>query len=131
MTQPIRIIAALLAWLPLVASAQQQVNIFAFEDASCGAWKKSQSNKLLRAQYEFWIRGFVSGHNYADPARQVKVGALPGSEGLYGYIDNYCNANPTLSFVGGVIALVQDLREPAPAKTPPRKPGVNTAPAAK
>src|SRR3989304_8977514 len=77
--------AALLALLlPAATQAQsRQVNIFSFEDASCAAWMKSSGNKGLRAQYEFWVRGFVSGHNYGNPAQQVKVGALPGSDALY------------------------------------------------
>jgi hypothetical protein len=121
--------AALLALLlPAVAQAQsQQINIFWFEDASCAAWMKSSGNKGLRAQYEFWVRGFVSGHNYGNPARQVKVGAFPGSETLSQYLDQYCRDNPKLSFVGGAIHLVEELREPvagskpAPARPAPAK----------
>ena len=126
----------LIILLPATAQAQgQQVNIFSFEDASCAAWTKSANNKGLRAQYEFWVRGFVSGHNYANPAQQVKVGALPGSDALYQYLDQYCRDNPTLSFIGGAIRLVEELREPtaplkpAPAKKAPAK--AAPAPAAK
>jgi hypothetical protein len=110
-------LAALL--FPLSAWAQQQVSIFAFQDASCGAWSKSKGNQVLRAQYDFWIRGFVSGHNYADPSRQVTE--LPASTGLYAYLDRYCNDNPSLTFVGGALQLVQDLRQPVPAKAPSAK----------
>ena len=120
----------LAALLPAVAPAQgQQVNIFWFEDASCTAWTKSSANKALRAQYEFWIRGFVSGHNYASPSRQVKVGEFPGSDGLHQYLDQYCRDNPKLSFVGGAIQLVEQLLAPAatakplsPKKEPARAP---------
>ena len=109
----------LAALLPAVASAQgQPVNIFWFEDASCTAWIKSSANKALRAQYEFWIRGFVSGHNYASPSRQVKVGEFPGSEALHQYLDQYCRDNPKLSFVGGAIQLVEQLLAPAAAAKP-------------
>jgi hypothetical protein len=118
----------LAALLPAIASAQgQQVNIFWFEDASCAAWVKSSGNKALRAQYEFWIRGFVSGHNYARPSHQVKVGEFPGSEALHQYLDQYCRDNPKTSFVGGAIQLVEQLLEPAatarplPAKKEPVK----------
>ncbi|MEK7877316.1 MAG: hypothetical protein AAB325_14130 [Pseudomonadota bacterium] len=116
--------AALLAVsLPALGAAQgQQVNVFTFEDASCDAWTKSGSNKLLRAQYEFWVRGFASGHNYANPSRQVKIGAFPGSDALYQYLDQYCRDNPSLSFIGGAIRLVDELREPAaPSKLAPKK----------
>ena len=109
--------SVLLACLvPAIAAAQkQQVNIFWFDDASCSAWSKSASNKALRLQYESWVRGFVSGHNYANPARQVKIGALPGSAQLNQVLDTYCKDNPTQSFVGGAIMLVEDLREAEPA----------------
>ena len=125
----------LAALLPAVASAQgHQVNVFWFEDASCTAWSKSSGNKALRAQYEFWIRGFVSGHNYANPSRQVKVGEFPGSDALHQYLDQYCRDNPKLSFVGGAIQLVEQLLEAAaPARPlPPKKePGKASAPGAK
>lgn len=119
--------------LPVIAAAQtKQVNIFTFEDASCSAWSKTGGNKLLRAQYEFWIRGFVSGHNYANPSHQVKVGELPGSDALFQYLDQYCRENPKLSYVGGAIMLVDQLREPAaPAKSAPGKSSAKPAPAGK
>ncbi len=125
--------------LPAAAQVQrQQINIFGFEDASCAAWIKSSGNKGLRAQYEFWVRGFVSGHNYGNPSLQVKVGAFPGSEALYQSLDQYCRDNPNLSFVGGAIHLVEELREPAagskqaPTKpAPAKKEPAKTAPAAR
>ena len=132
--------AALLALLlPAAAQAQsRQVNIFWGEDASCSTWSKSAGNKAIRAQYEFWVRGFVSGHNFGNPSLQVKVGAFPGSEALHQYLDQYCRDNPKLSFVGGAIRLVEELREPAagskqaPAKpAPAKKEPAKTAPAAR
>ena len=127
-----RIILLLVTLLPAIAAAQgQPVSIFSFEDASCNAWLKSGGNKLLRAQYEFWIRGFVSGHNYANPPRQVAVGKFPGSDALYQYLDQYCRDNPNSSFVAGAIHLVEQLRDPAaPAKpAPAKKEPAKTAPA--
>ncbi len=108
------------ASLPPAAMAQQQVNIFWFEDASCAAWTKSAGNRLIRLQYEFWIRGFASGHNYANPARQLATGKLPGGDQLYAYLDEYCHDNPNSSFVGGAFRLVEQFREATvPAKSPP------------
>jgi len=121
--------ALLAILLPAAAHAQgRQINVFTFEDASCSAWTKSANNKLLRAQYEFWIRGFVSGHNYGNPSRQVKIGMLPGSEELYQFLDIYCRDNSTLSFIGGAIRLVEELRDP---DVPPSKPAPRPAPAKK
>jgi hypothetical protein len=110
---------------PAASPAQgQQINIFSFEDASCNAWVKSSSNKMLRAQYEFWIRGFISGHNYASPSRQVEIGSFPGSEALYKYLDQYCHDNPSSSFIGGAIALVDQLRVKVSPTAPQKKEAV-------
>lgn len=137
-----RIFLILTLLLPTIGTAQgPQINVFSFEDASCDAWTKSSGNKLVRAQYEFWIRGFVSGHNYANPSLQVAVGKFPASEVLYQYLDQYCRDNSSSSYIAGVIHLVGQLREPvAAAKSAPAKkeatkaspavpPKVTTAPA--
>ncbi len=124
----LRAAALVTCLLPVLATAQQ-INIFTFEDSSCRAWSKTAGNKLLRAQYLFWLQGFVSGHNYASSERQVKSGTLPGADALYQYIDAYCKENPSHTFVGAAITLVEDLREPpsrgrtppAPGKTPAGK----------
>ena len=121
----ISIIAAIaLVTLPSIAAQPAPpINIvFTAENASCAAWTKSAGNRLVRAQYEFWARGFVSGHNYANPAHQVKVGAFPGGDELYQHFDQYCRDNPQQSFVAGVIQLVAQLRDsPAAAKSAPAK----------
>ncbi len=116
-------ILLLAALLPAAAHAQQrQVNVFWFEDATCAAWTKTAGNKLVRLQYEFWVRGFASGHNYANPSRQVRVGTLATGDGLYAFLDQYCLENPESSFVGGVIRLVEQVREAAaPARKGPAK----------
>lgn len=129
-----RAAALLLGWLALVpvpAAAQgHQVEVFWGEDASCTAWTRARDNPALRAYYEYWIRGFASGHNFALPSKQVRVGKLPGGEALYQYIDQYCKADPTQSFIGAAIGLVETLREPAapPAKTPAKKPPTSKTP---
>ena len=110
--------------MPAIAAAPAQpINIiFSADNASCAAWTKSAGNKLVRAQYEFWARGFASGHNYANPARQVAVGAFPGGDDLYRYFDQYCHDNPQQSFVGGAIRAGRAAsRSHAPAKPRRRK----------
>jgi hypothetical protein len=129
------IAAMTLVTLPsLAAQPAPPVNIiFTAENASCAAWTKSAGNRLVRAQYEFWARGFVSGHNYANPAHQVKVGVFPGGDDLYQYFDQYCRDNPQQSFVEGTMHLVdQLLAAPAPKKPAPGKPAADkNAPAAR
>lgn len=104
------------ACIALPAFAQQQINIFfPFENASCTTWGKYAGNRAVRQQYEFWVLGFVSGHNYANPARQVPTGKLPVGDQLYAYLDNYCHDNPNSSVVGGAFRLIEQFRENTPA----------------
>jgi hypothetical protein len=127
----VQFMLAAVALVPAWAAAQpQQINILVFEDSSCAAWSKSANNKLIRAHYESWIRGFVSGHNYANPSRQVPTGKVPGGEQLYAYLDQYCLDNPNSSFVGGAIRLVEQFREATPVQKPAaaaRKPEASKA----
>ena len=118
----------------IAAEPAPPINIvFTAENASCAAWMKSAGNRLVRAQYEFWARGFVSGHNYANPAHQVRVGAFPGGDELYRHFNHYCRDNPQKSFVEGVIQLVAQLRDAAaPKKSASGKPAADkNAPAAR
>jgi hypothetical protein len=107
----------------VAADSAPPINIiFSGDNATCAAWIKSAGNHPVRQHYEMWVRGFVSGHNYADPARQVKVGAFPGGDDLYQYFDQYCRENPQQSFGGGAIQLVEQLAEPSrPAKAAPAR----------
>jgi hypothetical protein len=115
---------ALSALAPAAALAQQQqVNIFfPFDNASCATWGKYAGNRAIRQQYEFWILGFVSGHNYANPARQVPTGKLPVSDQLYAYLDEYCHDNPNSSVVGGAFRLIEQFRENIAAQKPQSSP---------
>ena len=123
------ILAALHA---IAADAALPINIiFSADNASCAAWSKSAGNKLIRAQYEFWARGFVSGHNYANPSHQIKVGAVPGGDELYQYFDQFCGDNPQQTFVGGAIQLVEQLRAPPAKSAPAVKPAAKAAAPAK
>ena len=104
------------ALTPGTAAAQQQINIFfPFDSAACATWSKYAGNNAVRQQYEFWILGMVSGHNYASPARQVPTGKLPTGEALYAQLDDYCKENPGSSVVGGAFRLIEQLRENIPA----------------
>jgi hypothetical protein len=105
------------------AAAQDapDVAIFSFDDISCAAWTRSQGDRPARAVYGTWFRGFVSGYNFGNSANQVLLGAMPDLSGVELYVDKYCRDNPSLSFIGAVIPLVQEIREfriPVPARKP-------------
>ncbi len=109
----------------IAAGPAQPINImFAADNASCAAWNQSAGNRLVRAHYESWARGFVSGHNYANPSHQITVGAFPGGDELNRYFDQFCKDNPQQTFVRGAIQLVEQLRETAPARKQPAKAAV-------
>jgi hypothetical protein len=124
---------ALIAFLLIAAGSAtraQDVTMFWGDDASCAAWTKTAGNKAMRAYYEFWIRGFVSGQNFASPSRQVAVGDLPGGDALYEYIDRYCTQNPKAMFMGAAISMVEQLRKPVTApKASPAKGASKSTPA--
>ncbi|MGH8619202.1 MAG: hypothetical protein ACREUW_16035 [Burkholderiales bacterium] len=118
------LLGAPLAGLPLPAAAQssskQQINMFAFEDSSCKKWTESRNDAYKRAFYEVWLRGFMSGHNYANPRQQVPTGGMPRDEGLHRFLDDYCKLNPGDSVFDAAIWLANDLR-PSGGLSTPRK----------
>jgi hypothetical protein len=93
------------------AQGPPDVNVFSFADTSCAEWVHSKNNKLSRAIYGAWFRGFVSGYNFGNSANQVALDKMPDEAALALYIDNYCRDNPKLPFIGAAIPLVQEIRE--------------------
>lgn len=76
--------------------------ILGFDDMSCAAWSKSSSDPDQRAAYIVWIRGFLSGHNYALPGQQV---ATISSGTIENHIKNYCSTTPAGNFSDGAMRL--------------------------
>ena len=106
---------------PVAAQEAPDVAVFSFDDISCAAWTHSRGDPAIRAVYGTWFRGFVSGYNFGNSANQVLLDAMPVPAAVELYIDRYCRDNPSLSFIGAVIPLVQEIREfrvPNPARKP-------------
>lgn len=63
--------ASLLLAAGLFAAPTQAAptNLLGFDDMRCAAWVKADADQ--RAAYVTWVRGFLSGHNYARPGQQV------------------------------------------------------------
>jgi len=91
--------AALLAFglcVSLAGAAQAApVRIVGFDDMSCTAWKKSKDEGELRKTYVVWIRGVLTGHNYARPSQQVSVVSNGTVEN---FVDQYCRETPQGDF---------------------------------
>lgn len=84
-----------------VAPAAAQ-NILGFEDMSCAAWSQSKDDQDQRAAYVNWIRGFLTGHNYALPKQQVST---ISSGTVENHINRYCMSNPKGTFSDGAMRL--------------------------
>jgi len=85
------------ALLPGFGLAAGPVKLLGLADMSCGAWKKS-SDPELREPYIQWVRGFLSGHNYANQSMQV---AEISTATVAVFIDRYC-----LEHAGATVAEV-------------------------
>jgi hypothetical protein len=77
-------------------------NLLGFDDMSCAAWNQAKGDPDQRAAYVVWIRGFLSGHNYALPKQQVST---ISSGTIENHINRYCSTTPTGQFSDGVMRL--------------------------
>lgn len=76
--------------------------------SSCGTWtKERQTDAVNSALLTQWVAGFLSGMNVPN-ATDVLVDK--DYDGLMGWIDNYCRANPLNSVGIASAALMYELR---------------------
>jgi hypothetical protein len=105
-------IAAVLLLPATVSIAQEKafVAIHGFDKMSCDDWFGSEGSPDVRQQYIGWIRGVVTGYNYANPRDQVFAGRMPTDFGLAIFVDNYCHSKRATSISGAAFALIADRR---------------------
>ncbi|MBL8398601.1 MAG: hypothetical protein JNL84_10750 [Candidatus Accumulibacter sp.] len=77
------------------AWAAMPLKILGFEDMSCRAWVKSKDDAEQRQQYVAWIRGVLSGHNYANPGQQVSA---ISSATVEQFVNRFCAEKPLGQF---------------------------------
>ena len=87
-----RLILAASAGLMMASASAASLNLLGFDDMTCTAWTKSKDDPDKRSAYVVWVRGFLSGHNYALPNQQVSSFSS-GSIELK--LNQYCSRNPT------------------------------------
>lgn len=63
------------------------VKTVGFDDMSCRAWVKSKDDSEQRKIYLAWIRGVLTGHNYANQSQQV---SSISSGTVENFVDRYC-----------------------------------------
>jgi hypothetical protein len=108
-------VCLLAAWVTTFAQDSGDVYVHSFADTSCGAWAKSATVEWRRAQYIYWIRGFVSGYNHGKPSRyQIGLEQMPTNETLVLYVDKYCRDNPRDQFIAAAFQLVKELAPQPP-----------------
>ncbi|MBO3708738.1 MAG: hypothetical protein J5X21_20465 [Candidatus Accumulibacter sp.] len=99
--------ALLLAALATInAGAAVPLKIVGFDDMSCSAWVASKSDVEQRAGYVAWVRGVLTGHNYANPGQQVSV---ISSGTVEQYVDRHCREKPQGSFSDAALRLTDRL----------------------
>ena len=74
------------ALIPISAISAAPLRVLGMDDMSCAAWKK-KTDPELREPYIQWVRGFLSGHNYANQSNQV---AAVSTNTVAMFIDRYC-----------------------------------------
>jgi hypothetical protein len=83
----VALLAALGVFPALPASAAAPVKILGLPDMGCKAWADTRFEPERREPYLQWVRGFLSGHNYANPAAQV---AEVSAGTVAVFVDRYC-----------------------------------------
>ena len=87
----------LLMFAALIASGAvaAPVKTVGFDDMSCRAWVKSKDDGEQRKIYLAWIRGVLTGHNYANQSQQVSSVSTGTVEN---FVDRYCVEKPLGEF---------------------------------
>ena len=85
----------LLAALVATSAIAAPIKTVGFDDMSCRAWIKSKDDSEQRKIYLAWIRGVLTGHNYANQSQQVSSISTGTVEN---FIDRYCVEKPAGEF---------------------------------
>ena len=97
MLQKVPLFATLLLSVVLIGAnaSAAPLNIVGFDDMSCRAWGKAKEDTDLHKAHLAWIRGMLTGHNYANQSQQVS----PMSRGtLENFDDRFCVDHPQGDF---------------------------------
>jgi hypothetical protein len=87
------VLSALLVTATAVAAAP--VRTVGFDDMSCRAWVQSKQDTDQRKLYVAWVRGVLTGHNYARQSQQASV---VSNGTIENFVDRYCADKPLGDF---------------------------------
>ena len=85
----------LVAALVATSAVAAPIKIVGFDDMSCRAWVKSKDDAEQRKAHLAWIRGVLTGHNYANQSQQV---SSMSSGTVENFVDRYCVEKPLGEF---------------------------------
>lgn len=71
------------------------LKVVGFDDMSCRAWIESKADVEQRKEYLAWIRGVLTGHNYANQSQQVAAVSGGTAEN---FVNRYCAEKPQGDF---------------------------------
>lgn len=108
-TSALGLALALMIFPASIRASDVSYSIAGFEDMTCGAWVSGRQVEVVRAQYTAWFRGFISGHNFANPQRQIPIDLLPSEATLVLYVDRHCDQDPLSTFPAAAFRLVNEL----------------------
>ena len=92
---PLQFRFLLLTALLAAPAASAPVRMVGFDDMSCRAWVQSKQDADQRKLYIAWVRGVLTGHNYARQSQQVSV---VSSGTIENFVDRYCAEKPLGDF---------------------------------
>jgi hypothetical protein len=92
------------------ADEKAVVAIHGFDKMSCEDWLSSEGNDDVHGQYIAWIRGIVTGYNFANPDNQVALGRMPGDFTLGLYVSSYCRNHKSTTIAGAAFELIAERR---------------------
>ena len=95
MSRKVALLSFCLLGLALGPAATAAPKIVGFDDMSCASWKKSQDDGEQRRLYVAWVRGVLTGHNYARQSQPVSV---VSNGTIENFIDTYCREKPQGGF---------------------------------
>jgi len=90
------------AFLFASSAGAATVKVLGFDDMSCRAWVKSKEDVEQRKIYLAWMRGVLTGHNYANQRQQVSV---ISSGTIENFVDRYCSEKPLGDFGDAALRL--------------------------
>jgi len=93
-TRPTLLFVLLALTLTTVAVAAP-VNIVGLDDMSCRSWINGKNDSDLRKIQKAWVRGVLTGHNYANQKQQV---SSISSGTVENFVDRYCSDTPQGEF---------------------------------